>query len=156
MGNGNRKSQAMERAFQTALQKYQNSDDLTALLKFLAEALEEESLDQWRRLWAKILVVPCLAILFWLFSDFSFEDTLEQAVAFALLPFIGFFILTKPNTSPRYPLLVDAATETLLIPRNYSATQKALIARIVNATPGDHSAAQTLRETCAHALDRSA
>lgn len=145
--------QASQRAFEAELQKYANNDDITPLLTFLAESLEEEVAEEKRRIGAKVVLVVLSLFIYYLLLDYSCDGIRTQAVVIILA--VLYYALRQPNASPRYPLLINAATETLLLPRNYSATQKALIARIANGTPGDYSAAQTLQEACSHALDRS-
>ena len=157
MGNADKKTQAAERAFAAELQKHVERNDLTALLKFFAESLAEERAEQFRRFWTKVLALLCLAVLFVLFSDFSFKDSPEQAIAFALIPALGLYTVTRPNTTPRYPLLLRAATDVLLVPRSYAPEQKKLLVQIAQAVPGEETdAAELLRETCTKALERSA
>lgn len=157
MGNTDKKTQAAERAFAAELQKHVERDDLTALLKFFAESLAEERAEQFRRFWTKVLALLCLAVLFVLFSDFSFEDSLEQAIAFAVIPALWLYLVTRPNTTPRYQLLLRAATEVLLVPRSYAPEQKKLILQIGQTIPGEETdAAELLHKTCTKALERSA
>ncbi len=146
------RQQATERAFQTALAEYQNSDNLTALLKFLAESLEEDTTDQMRRFWSKILSLLGLIALFAIFCDYSFEGTPEQRWAFSLIPLAFFWLATVPTASPLRPVIVQATTEVLLTPVVYSSEQKQLIVRITETTLTESS----LRELCIRALDRSA
>ncbi|MBB6052804.1 hypothetical protein [Armatimonas rosea] len=157
MRNADKKTQAVERAFAAELQKHVERDDLTALLTFFAASLAAERSEQFRRFWTKVLALLGLALLFALFSDFSFKDSLEQAIAFALIPALGLYTVTRPNSTPRYPLLLKAATNILLVPRSYTPEQKKRIVQIAQAVSGPETdAAALLRETCTKVLQRSA
>lgn len=133
----------------TKVMEHLNNDDMTALLLYFAESLEQESNEQTQRIAAKVFLSLLALLLFYVLLDYSSDGTRgrDMAILFVLLC----FILKQPTASRKYFLLLESISQALQTPRNYTGEQKALIVRIAHLVQSTHPA----HSACEQALERS-
>lgn len=136
MKSPNREEYALQQAIETKVVEHLNNNDMTALLLYFAESLEQESTEQTQRIGAKVFLSLLVLLLFYLLLDFSSDGTRgrDMAILFVLLC----FVLKQPTASRKYFLLLESVSQVLQNLRNYTGGQKALIIRIAHLVQSTH------------------